>query len=269
FLILYVNISNYMDNIIFILSHYDDEFGLFNVIESSTKNNKKVFVFYLTNGLTKKDIKNKTKLYQREKESTKILTKLGVKKNNIIFLGKKLNIPVYYLYKNLGIVYNEIYKFLNKLDGKCLIYTHSWEGGNEDHDSSYVIVKKILSKNQKSKKGFQFSQYHKQNTILYPFKVQTLISSKGKIFRNRLGTTSKIKYIYYLFTYISQFYLWLPVYPFIIYKILINDYGNVKIISKNLKLSRPHSGNLLYEKLRKNKFKELKIFFFNFLKNAK
>ena len=85
------------NNIIFIFSHYDDEFGLFNVIEKYTKTNLNVYVFYLTNGLLKKNIKNKKKLYQREKESVKTLLKLGVKKNNIIFLGKKLNILLRYL----------------------------------------------------------------------------------------------------------------------------------------------------------------------------
>ncbi len=254
-----------MDNIIFIFSHYDDEFGLFNVIENSTKKNKNVFVLYLTNGLTKQETKNIKKLKKRESESLQILLKLGVKKENIILLGKKLNITVYDLYKKLDIAYKNINALLKKLKGNYFVYTHAWEGGNEDHDASFVIVKKILCKNIRTLLGFQFSQYHRRNVHIYPFKVQTLINSNSKIYKSKLSIFSKIKYISYLFTYTSQLYLWLPIYPFIIIKILFNNYGNVKIISKNLILKKPHSGNLLYENLRVNKYKELKNYFFNFL----
>ena len=69
-----------MRNIIFILSHYDDEFGLFNVIEDFCKNNDNVFIMYLTNGLTIDLAKNKKKMQRRENESIRILLKLGVKK---------------------------------------------------------------------------------------------------------------------------------------------------------------------------------------------
>lgn len=259
----------HISNIIFIFSHYDDEFGLFNVIEKYTKSNKKVFVFYLTNGLTIENIDNKKKALQRKKESIKILLKLGVKKNNIIFLGNKLDIPVYNLYRYLEKIFSNLNKFLKNLQGESFIYTHAWEGGNEDHDSSFIITKRILSSNNMVKKAFQFSQYHCQNSFLYPFKIQNLIPSKSKVFKCRCGSITKIRYISYLFSYISQFYLWLPIYPFIIYRILINDYGNVKIISKNLNIGKPHSGKLLYEKLRKNKFYNLKNFFIKFLKISK
>lgn len=256
----------HINNTIFIFSHYDDEFGLFNAIENSVNNINNVYVFYLTNGLQKENLNNIKKLHQREKESLNILLKLGVKKKNIILLGKKFNIPVYHLYKNLDIIYRYLNKFLKKLRGKHLIYTHAWEGGNEDHDACFVITKKILFKYDYCKKGLQFSQYHRSNSNFYPFKIQTLIRSRSKIYRTKLNLTSKIRYILYLFNYVSQFYLWIPIYPFIIYKILINDYGNVKIISKNLNLSKPHSGDLLYERMRKNRYNNLKKFFLKFLK---
>lgn len=257
-----------MDNIIFLFSHYDDEFGLFNIIESSVKKNKNVYVLYLTNGLTKENSKNKKQLLRRENESTKILNKLGVKRNKIIFLGKKLNVSVYNLHQKLNVVYKNINSFLMKLKGKNVIYTHAWEGGNEDHDSCFVIAKKILFNNKKVIKSFQFSQYHRHNVIFYPFKVQSFIPSKSKTFKSKLNFYNKIKYISYLFSYTSQIYLWAPLYPLIIFKILFGEYGNLKIMTKSLNLKKPHSGILLYEKLRDNRYEYLKPYFFSFFKNS-
>ena len=87
--------------------------------------------------LQKKIVKIKT-TFKKENESTKILNKLGVKRNKIIFLGKKLNVSVYNLHQKLNVVYKNINSFLMKLKGKNVIYTHAWEGGNEDHDSCFV-----------------------------------------------------------------------------------------------------------------------------------
>ena len=255
------------NNIFFIFSHQDDEFGLFNIIEKATKKQKNVFVIYLTSGLKTKNQNNKNKQLQRDKESLKVLLKLGVRRNNIFFLGKKLNIPVYYLYKNLNIVYQEIKNFLKNHQGKHIIYTHSWEGGNEDHDACFVIVKKIIHQNFKIVKAFEFSQYHNYKTKILPFKVQNFISDKKKIYRTKIKFNDKIKYIHYLFNYISQLYIWLPIFPFVIMRILMNDYGNLKMIKKNLIIKKPHKGTLLYEKLRKKKYTYFKKYFINFLSN--
>jgi len=255
------------NNIFFIFCHQDDEFGLFNVIEKATKKQKNVFVIYLTSGLKTKNQNSKNKQLQRDKESLKVLLKLGVSRNNIFFLGKKLNVPVYNLYKNLKIVYQEINKFLKKHQGKHIIYTHSWEGGNEDHDACFVIVKKIMYQNLKIMKAFEFSHYHNYKTQILPFKVQNFIYDKKKIYRTKIKFYDKIKYINYLFNYISQLYLWLPIFPFVVIRILMNDYGNLKMIKKNLIIEKPHEGILLYEKLRTKKYAYFKKYFLNFLSN--
>tara|TARA_B100001057_G_C22863269_1_gene955482 strand:+ start:3420 stop:4190 length:771 start_codon:yes stop_codon:yes gene_type:complete len=256
-----------MNNIIFIFSHQDDEFGLFNVIEKFAKKRKNVFIIYLTSGLKTKNISNKNKNLRRDNESIKTLLRLGINKNNIFFLGKKLNIPVYSLHRNLKNVHDEICKFLNKYKGQHVIFTHSWEGGNEDHDSSFVIVKKILYKNTKVFKAFEFSQYNNYKTKILPFRIQNFIYDKKKIYRNKIKFYDKLKYIKLLFNYVSQSYIWLPIFPFILVRIIMNDYGNLKLINKNLIIKKPHKGILLYEKLREKKYTNFRKYFLRFLLN--
>ena len=47
----------------------------------------------------------------------------------------------------------------------------------------------------------------------------------------------------------------------------MNDYGNLKMIKKNLIIEKPHKGTLLYEKLRKKKYVYFEKYFINFLSN--
>ena len=270
FLIIYLNILVFNEmncNSFFIFCHQDDEFGLFNVIENATQKQKNVFVIYLTTGLKNKNENNKIKLQKRDLESIKILLKLNIKKKNIIFLGKKLNIPVYKLSNYLNEAYQKIIYILKKNKGKHIIYTHAWEGGNEDHDACYVIVKKILCNNIKVIKCFEFSQYHNYRTKIFPFKVHKFISDKRKIYRTKINFYNKLRYIRYLFNYFSQLYIWFPIFPFIIIRIFMNDYGNLKIVKTNLNIKKPHRGILLYEKLRLKKYSYFKKFFLNFLSN--
>ena len=255
------------NNIFFILSHQDDEFGLFNVIEQATQKKQNVFVIYLTSGHRTKKENKKYKLQKRDKESLNTLLKLGVIKKNIIFLGKKLNIPVYELHKNLNAAYQNIKELLKKYRGKQILYTHAWEGGNEDHDSCHIIVKEILNQKIKIINCFEFSQYHNYKTKILPFKVHNFIFDKRKIYKTKINFFNKIKYIIFLFNYTSQLYIWLPIYPFIISKILMNNYGNLKMINKNTIIRKPHKGKLLYEKLRTNKYEYYEKYFINFLSN--
>ena len=89
-----------MRNTIFILSHQDDEFGVFESIRLAIKKNENVIIFYMTSGEINKRIP-KNKIYYRDKESLKVLQNIGVKSKNIIFFGRLNNIPTCMLHYNI------------------------------------------------------------------------------------------------------------------------------------------------------------------------
>lgn len=139
---------------------------------------------------------------------------------------------------------------------KSILITHAWEGGNEDHDACYVLVKKLYNNLDSITKCYQFSHYHNYKTGFLPFRVQKHILERKNI-HYKINLWQKIRYIKFLFSYISQRYLWLALYPFIIFRILFNDYGKLIEIKKGNYLNRPHKGKLLFEKLRKTNFDKL------------
>ena len=95
---------------------------------------------------------------------------LGIKPENIEFIGRKLNINSYKLINNLDEVYEILFDKINKLQmNEMTIYTHAWEGGNLDHDSSFVISLKLLRKVAKIKSGYQFPFYNSYKKFQYIF----------------------------------------------------------------------------------------------------
>ena len=169
-----------MKNKVFLLSHQDDEMAIFNHIKDSALSGNNTYIFYLTNGNVEKKLNNKI-ILKRENESTKVLIKLGVKKKNIFFLGKKLKISSYKLHKNLDVTFRELSKFFNKLNLQTVIYSHAWEGGNTDHDSSYVITLKLMHKFSKISSAFQFALYNSYNMPFKFFRVLYPIKQNGPI----------------------------------------------------------------------------------------
>ena len=120
---------------IFILSHQDDEICIFENIRLALKNKRKIKIFFMTNGYLKKN-KSKKSLSERDKESLKVLKKMQVKKKDIIFFGRENNINSCKLFKNLKFCYDFLFNYLKNLDGKIELFTHAYEGGNEDQEAS-------------------------------------------------------------------------------------------------------------------------------------
>ena len=68
---------------IFVLSHQDDEIGIFEILRLALKNKKRVYIFYMTNGAIKTEIP-KNKIFYRDKESMSVLKNFGLKSKNVI-----------------------------------------------------------------------------------------------------------------------------------------------------------------------------------------
>ena len=125
-------------NIFFFFPHQDDEIGVTNIISDYCELNYNVFCIYLTSSPTISK--------ERNDESKKFLIHLGVKKSNIIFLGTKLRILDGNLINKLNESYTAIKKdILTKKNSFDEVYTPSFEGGNPDHDASFVILFKLLT----------------------------------------------------------------------------------------------------------------------------
>tara|TARA_Y100000590_G_scaffold444628_1_gene575628 strand:- start:446 stop:1210 length:765 start_codon:yes stop_codon:yes gene_type:complete len=249
---------------IFILSHQDDEFGVFEIIRKAILKKEKVIIFYMTNGAINKSIP-KFKFYNRDLESLGVLKEIGVKENNVIFFGRLNNIPTCCLHKKLKHAYLNLNKYFKKYNGKIKLYTHAWEGGNEDHDACYILVKKIIKNSKKIKAAYQFPLYN-ANTNLFYYSVQRIIEVNGKAIRIKVNLLDRLKYIKFLFYYKSQIRVWIGLYPFLIFNFLTRNYCILQKINEKKSIEKPHKGTLLYEKFRNSKYKNLQKNFLFFLK---
>jgi len=253
-----------MKNSIFILSHQDDEIGIFESIRLAVENKENVVVFYMTNGIINRSIP-KEELFHRDKESLMVLKKIGIKEKNIIFFGRLNNIATCSLYKKLEFAYLEIAKFLKTLNGDIKLFTHAYEGGNEDHDSCNILVLKIIKNFNNINSAFQFPFYN-ANTSIFFYTVQKTLKINGEVLKIKTSFANRIKYIRYLFYFKSQLKVWIGLYPFLIFNFITRNYYLLQKIDKNFFIQKPHQGTLLYEKFRNTHYTSLEAAFIKFLK---
>ena len=239
--------------IFYLFAHQDDEFGIFIQLKKDIEKNEPL-IFYLTSGFDKRI--NKNKFCLRDKESLKTLKSLGVKKKNIFFIGRKLEVSNNKLYLNTKKVTNFLENFILKKFKPSAIYTHSWEGGHEDHDTCNLISRR-LKKKFNIKNCFQFSLYNAFNTSIIFFRVFNPINKTHgkKIFAKLID---RIYFIRLLFNYTSQIKIWFGLYPFIINHYLFKGFNFIENLETSNKIVKPHSGKLLYEKRNYCKYLNLK-----------
>ena len=239
--------------IFYLFSHQDDEFGIFPQLKKDALNNE-VFIFYLTSGTNKKIKKNRLTI--RDKESIKTLTFLGVKKNNIFFIGRKLEVITNELHLNAKKISQYFENHIFKLVKPDIIYTHSWEGGHEDHDTCNLLVRRFKKK-FKIKRCFQYSLYNAYKTSIIYFRIFNPIKKRNLVKINILEK-DRINFIKLLFNYRSQLKIWIGLYPFIIAYYFFKKYLFIEKLDMNNIIIRPHKGELLYEKRKFCKFSDLK-----------
>ena len=235
-----------MKKIVYLFAHQDDEYPTLALIEDQINQKSQVYCIYLTNGYFDD---SKITIKQRNQESLKVLESIGVNKNNILFVGEKLNVNDGTLFTSLEKTYTEIQKIFTsvKLDK---IYCLSWEGGHHDHDASHLLAIALAKNKNILNHTFQYSLYN-SHKIPYPlYRVMAPLTKNGAPIIYKLSIISAIKYSLKCWKYTSQIKTWIGLFPEAFIKFVIKR----KLVYQNVSIERclekPHQKYLFYE----NKF---------------
>src|SRR5690606_24002648 len=77
---------------------------------------------------------------QRNQESLKVLTDIGVSASNIVFAGAEQAIADGALPAHLGTCADWLRSWFGGFTGISAIYVPAWEGGHQDHDALHAAV---------------------------------------------------------------------------------------------------------------------------------
>ena len=120
---------------LFLFAHQDDEYGIFPVLEQLAARGEPLAVAYLTSGT----LDGRTSA-QRNAESVRVLTQLGLTPAQIHFPGADLNLPDGQLYQHVQQACEGVQDLLGDGPPPTRIFTPAWEGGHQDHDATHIVA---------------------------------------------------------------------------------------------------------------------------------
>ena len=228
---------------LFLFAHQDDEAGVYAEIMRLIKNGTKVITIYLTSGSLDGQPRS-----DRDNESLNVLIDMGVKQENIYFLGRDLDIPDGRMYECLDKMYPQILKILNPIPKITSLYLLSWEGGHQDHDAAHIIGLALAKQFKVLDHTFQFTLYtgHKLPWIL--FKLFSPLASNGDVTSYKIAWHLRLRFIKYTLSYRSQVSTWVGLFPFFLFHHIFKGTQILQPVNPNRILEQPHPGKLLYER---------------------
>jgi hypothetical protein len=228
---------------LFLFPHQDDEVGVLQSLIEEQNLGGKVFCFYLTrspdSGISKK----------RNKESSLVLKKIGIKEENIYFVGDILDIidgSLIYRLEDLLKWISDWLSIISSLDIR--LFAPAWEGGHPDHDATNCLAFVLNKKNTDIQDAWQFPLY---NSFKCPgpfFRVLSPLLTNGEAISKRIPIFNRIKFLKICLSYGSQYKTWVGLFPFFFFHYLKSGQEILQPIDHNFKFNKPHSGKLYYEK---------------------
>jgi len=238
-----------MKKILFVFAHQDDEYPIISRIKYELLKRKEIICIYLTNG-------NGYNIdpERRNEESRKILSSLGVKDENIHFLGTEHGIDD----GMLANLINEVYHFSMEriVNSIYRVFCLAWEGGHPDHDAAHLIALAIAKKLNILCETFQFSIYNGYGIPSYAFRTMFPLHENGKIIVRKIEKSEALKNSILCWKYKTQWKAWLGLFPEAFIKIAIIRNEILQTVSIDRTKERPHKNILYYEKKFKTRFEE-------------
>lgn len=227
---------------LFLFAHQDDEYGVYDEIARLRADGARVVCAYLTDGGANADPE------RRNRESRRVLAKLGVPEQDVRFVGQQHGIDDCRLYQKLSEVADAVTALLDELPEDTRVYFAAWEGGHHDHDGLHAVAATLLQRRGRLEQARQFPLYNAWRRPGPLFRVLTPLPQNGTIERRRLAWGQRLRQLRLCLSYPSQAKTWLGLLPFVIWRMLWAGAQWLQPVDADRVGGRPHVGPLYYEK---------------------
>jgi LmbE family N-acetylglucosaminyl deacetylase len=228
---------------LFLFAHQDDEYGVYPVIEQLVAQDEPITVFYLTSGTLDGSPSDR-----RNRESTRVLARLGIGVHRIHFLGTKLGLPDGKLFLHVETAAGAVPGYFDNGDTPTRIFTPAWEGGHQDHDATYIIACQLAKEFSCLDNSRQFPLYHGRGLPGSLWHTFSPLPENGPVETYRISWRQRLRYLRLCLLYHSQWPTWVGLYPMYALNLLTKGQQYLQPLRPDRLGSAPHPGPCLYER---------------------
>jgi LmbE family N-acetylglucosaminyl deacetylase len=231
------------ESALFFFAHQDDESGVFQKILDELSIGRNVSCVFFTTGVSKGHDAS-----IRNSESQSVLTKLGVSKEDIYFVGDEVGISDGDLINNIQSAFTWLEQFLLENPAIVSMYIPSWEGGHPDHDILHAISVVVSQKYNLLDVTRQYSLYNGYRCIGPLFRTFAPLKANGSVESTKVSWRNRFRFLALCLQYPSQFKTWIGLFPMMFLHYVFFGTQNLQKVSTQRILERPHASLLYYER---------------------
>lgn len=234
--------------VVYILAHFDDEYCALPLIEEAqTAGQSQVFLYIV-------DYPSQRVRAQRHAESRKFLTWLGVDPDRVLHLGQQSGAIDGALHRALPGAFSALSAALLDVEVERIVCP-AWEGGHMDHDMCALLAAEVAAEHGGpvvemvslyNAKSLPAPLFHGARPLVENGPVRTFSLSAGQLLRWMVGVRFFIRQR-----------AWLGLWPSMFWTYWRRGFGVQRLDARRIR-EAPHSGVLLYERMFKVAYSEIR-----------
>ena len=229
-------------HVVFVFAHQDDEIGAAPWIEKEVRDDNRVSCVFLTDGA------RRTCTGVRDAESIGVLSRIGVRSEDVSFLLAADRIPDNELNKNLSRASQALERWLDaRAPDVGRMYSLAWEGGHPDHDAAHILTL-LSAQRRRIDDAWQFSLYNGRRCRTF-FRVLSQLPARADARELRYDLRDGWRYAVLCWSFPSQRRTWLGLFPELFFRRVFLRREFIVRFDVDRALERPHEGPLLYERM--------------------
>lgn len=228
---------------LFLFAHQDDEYGVYPILEQIVARGDVVKVIYLTSGTLDGSLSER-----RNRESTGVLSRIGIADTDIHFLGADLHFPDGKLFQHVEPAAQAVSALFQDAGTPTRIFSPAWEGGHQDHDATYIIACYLAQMFSCLEASRQFPLYNGQGLPGSCWHTFMPLPENGPVESFKLSWRARLRYLRLCLHYRSQWPTWLGLYPMYALRLCTSGRQFLQPLRTDRLNSAPHPGQSLYER---------------------
>jgi hypothetical protein len=234
--------------IVYVLAHFDDEYcGLPLIDEARAAGRDQLFIYVV-------DYPTAAVRGQRHAESRRFLAWLGVDPARAVHLGEGTGAVDGGLHRALPAAYAALEAALAGVEVERFVCP-AWEGGHMDHDMCALLATVLAAARDRTPVE-TISLYNGQGLPAPLFHGGRPLAENGPVRRFKLGVGGLVRWMLAVRFFILQ-RAWLGLWPTMFWTYWTGGFGTQQLDPARVR-ERPHAGPLLYERMFKTPYEEVR-----------
>ena len=227
--------------VVYLLAHFDDEYGVLPLIRQRAEAGIGQRFVYLA------DYETPALATRRRNETRAFMVHLGLNPDHVIHL--QTGVVDGRLRQDLPRVFDAVQASIEQLGHVERLVVPAWEGGHPDHEACAQMAVALQRRSLPAATIEQFSLYHGKGLAGPLFRACDPITENGPVVRVGLSAKQWLDYAASIRFFGSQARTWAGLWPSMFLTFALRGGFGYQNLNPERIHERPHSGPLLYERM--------------------